>query len=70
MNDGGVIILIIAGLITSLIFISLYIIEPYLKNKKGTEAKYNKIKIFFSLIYFTFFIVLLILDFFGFFKLQ
>ncbi len=63
INDGGVIILIILGLITSLFFISRYIIDP-LVNKKS----YSKMKIILSIIPALFFLVLLVLDLGGFFE--
>ena len=45
MHDGGVIILIIVGLITSLQFVVRFIIDPFVKNKNGEKNKYSKIKI-------------------------
>lgn len=62
MNDGGAIILIVLGLITSLQPISISIIEPYIKNKKGEKTKYSKMKIFFTVCYVFFFLILLVLD--------
>ena len=69
MKDGGAIILIIVGLLTSVQFITVNIIVPYLNNKKGEKNKYSKIKVFLSICYAVFFFVLLILDLLGFFEM-
>ena len=53
MHDGGVIILIIVGLITSLQFVVRFIIDPFVKNKNGEKNKYSKIKILLSVFYFS-----------------
>ena len=45
MHDGGVIILIIVGLITSLQFVVRFIIDPFVKNKNGEKNKYSKINL-------------------------
>ena len=68
MHDGGVIILIIAGLITSLQFVVRFIIEPFVKSKDREKNKYSKIKILLSVFYCIFFLVLLFLDLKGFFE--
>ena len=68
MSDGGVIILIIAGLISSLQFITRYIIEPLVKNKSVEKTKTSKIKILLTVLYCLFFIILLVLDLQGFFE--
>lgn len=68
MHDGGVIILIIAGLITSLQFVVRFIIESFVKSKDGEKNKYSKIKILLSVFYCIFFLVLLFLDLKGFFE--
>lgn len=70
MHDGGVIILIIVGLITSLQFVVRFIIDPFVKNKNGekNKYKYSKIKILLSAFYCIFFFVLLFLDVQGFFE--
>ena len=68
MHDGGVIILIIVGLITSLQFVVRFIIEPFVKSKDGERNKYSKIKILLSAFYCIFFFVLLFLDLQGFFE--
>lgn len=67
-DDGGAIILCILGLVTSLPFITLYIIEPLMKNKNRKKIKYHKIKFFFTVLYFMYFFVLLIFDLLGFIK--
>ncbi len=69
MKDGGAIILIIAGLLTSVQFITVNIIVPYLNNKKGERTRYSKIKVSLSICYAAFFLVLLILDLLGFFEM-
>ena len=66
MRDGGAIILFVFGLVSSLQFISRYIIDPYIKRKNGEKIDYSKIKIFFTLLYFFFFLILTILDLLGF----
>lgn len=68
MHDGGVIILIIVGLITSLQFVVRFIIEPFVKSKDGEKNEYSKIKILLSVFYCIFFLVLLFLDLKGFFE--
>ena len=68
LHDGGVIILIIVGLITSLQFVVRFIIEPFVKSKDGERNKYSKIKILLSVFYCIFFLVLLFLDLKGFFE--
>lgn len=42
MHDGGVIILIIVGLITSLQFVVRFIIEPFVKSKDGEKINIVK----------------------------
>ena len=42
MHDGGVIILIIVGLITSLQFVVRFIIDPFVKNKNGEKINIVK----------------------------
>ena len=68
MHDGGVIIVIIVGLITSLQFVVRFIIEPFVKSKDGERNKYSKIKILLSVFDCIFFLVLLFLDLQGFFE--
>ena len=68
MSDGGVIILIIVGLISSLQFIARFIIEPLVKNKSGENIKLSKIKILLTVLYCLFFLILLFLDLHGFFE--
>lgn len=69
MKDGGAIILFVLGLFCSLQPIALFIIDPYVKNKEGTPTKYSKIKIILSLLGFLYFLVMVILDLFGFFNM-
>ncbi len=69
MKDGGAIILFVIGLLTSLQFIARYFIEPILKKRNGEKTEFSKIKIGFTICYFLFFLILLIMDLFGFFSL-
>ena len=66
MDDGGVIILIIVGLISSLQFIARFIIESLIKKKSGETIKLSKIKILLTVLYCLFFLILLFLDLQGF----
>lgn len=68
MDDGGAIYLAILGLLASLQFITLTIIDPYIKKKKGEQAKYSKPKILLTILFTTYFLVLLILDLLGYFN--
>lgn len=70
MDDGGVIYLVILGLLASLQFITLTIIDPYIKKKKGEQAKYSKPKILLTILFTTCFLVLLILDLLGFLNIK
>jgi len=42
MNDKGLILLVVLGGMTSVSFITSYIIEPYIKRKKDKSVKLNK----------------------------
>ena len=42
MNDKGLILLVVLGDMTSVSFITSYIIEPYIKRKKDKSVKLNK----------------------------
>lgn len=65
MNDRGLILLVVLGIMTSVSFITSYVVGPYIKRKKDKSIKFNKIKIALTTVYSLFFLIFAILFFSG-----
>ena len=65
MNDKGLILLVVLGGMTSVSFITSYIIEPYIKGKRDKSVKLNKIKVTLTVAYSLFFLIFTVLLFLG-----